>query len=493
MKQGLDIEQSLQTVQRLSPRQVQFVRLLEMTGPEVEDEVRRQIDDNPALEVSEDDSDRQAEDYDTNSHDEDYGETSTIDSASDYNIDPDDDPADYPRPSPGSADNDYFTPQIADDSQDLYTYLRAQIGEMEMPDLTRQIALYIIGNLDDNGYITRQLGAMADDIAIATGVDVTREMMKEAFGIVRSLDPAGVGAVDLRDCLLIQLRRIHPATLTSRIATDIIDHYFDLFSKMHYDRLQAQLGLNDNEEMRKAIDLIRTLNPKPGSGISPSQSMLRSIHITPDVQAEMSDDGRVSVSLVSRIPTLQIERSFSVDADPPQKKDGSLLNAMHKQAQAFVKLKRDEAESFINALKQRSNTLLSVTEAIVKLQSDFFRTADPSKLRPMILKDVAAATGLDISVISRATAGKYVATNSGVYPLKMFFNEATQDDSDTSTHKILHDLQTIIDGEDKRHPLSDEALKDAMLEKGFNLARRTVTKYREKLGIPVGRLRKELK
>lgn len=478
-KGSLHMEQTHQTVQRLSHRQVVFVRVLEMSGPELEDEVRRQLDDNPALEV-----------VDKEPAQEEYDDSQTDATAQDYmGDDLDDDPADRSSIKAATRESDFSTAQIADDTPDLYSFLIGQLGEIEMPELTRQIALYIIGNIDENGWLTRTLSEMADDITIATGIEITREQMLEAFTIVRDLDPAGVGAVDLRDCLLLQLNRIEPKTLSVKIAENIVNDYFDLFSKRHFDRLQAYLGIG-SLEMNEALKLIRTLNPKPGSAIAASPSSLRINQITPDVAVDVSEDGIVTVSLINNIPQLQIEKSFSID-ETINNSGAPALVSMQRQAQTFIKHKRDEAEDFINALKQRSNTLLKVTEAIVSMQPDFFISGDPSKIRPMILKDIEARTGLDISMISRATAGKYVATNTGTYPLKMFFNEATQDDNETSSHKILHELQHIVDNEDKRHPLSDEEIQGLLTEKGYTLARRTVAKYREKLGIPVKRLRKE--
>lgn len=473
------MEQTHQTVQRLSHRQVIFVRVLEMSGPELEDEVRRQLDDNPALEV-----------VDNETEPQEYAESESEITNQDYmGDDLDDDPADRRNKASATGEYDFSSLQIADDAPDLYSYLVAQLGETEMPDIIRQIALYIIGNIDENGWITRTLSEMADDIAISTGLEITHKQMLEAFAIVRELDPPGVGAVDLRDCLLLQLQRIKPKTFTVKIAETIIDEYFDLFSKRHFDRLQAYMEIG-SEEMNEALKLIRTLNPKPGSAIAASPSSLKINHITPDVAVEMEEDGNVTISLINNLPQLQIEKSFKIDNVLDNESNPALKN-MQKQAQTFIKHKRDEAEDFINALKQRSNTLLKVTKAIVSMQPDFFVSGDTSKLKPMILKDIEARTGLDISMISRATAGKYVATNMGTYPLKMFFNEATQDDNETSTHKILHELQHIIENEDKKHPMSDEEIQGLLTEKGYNLARRTVAKYRERLGIPVKRLRKQ--
>lgn len=475
MKESINISQNQQTVQRLSPRQVQFVRLLEMTAPEIEEEVRRQLDDNPALEAV------QPQD----SHVDDTTEVGTSDPIGDadgFDRDNDDDPADYYRPAQASSSFDW---SLAADTSDLFTLLTDQLGQIDLPDDIRKIALYIIGNIDENGYMTRSLQSMANDLAITGEIDATPDQMRRAFDAVRSLDPAGVGAVDLRDCLLLQLQRRSPVTLPLRIAREIVADYFDLLSKKHYDRMQAQLGLDDRDEMRKALSLIRSLNPKPGSAIAMAPTAMRTGHITPDVIVEDQGDGRMSVSLGGTLPHLQLEKSFSLDqeADKPRTKG-------EREAQAFIRLKRDDAAAFIGALRQRGDTLLAVTEAIVRRQRPFFATGDMAQLRPLILKDIANDTGFDISVVSRSTAGKYLAAEMGVYPMKMFFSEAPTDDADASSHELMDAISKIVGAEDKRRPLSDQAIFEALEEKGYKIARRTITKYREKLGLPIARLRK---
>ncbi|MCC8117820.1 MAG: RNA polymerase factor sigma-54 [Bacteroidales bacterium] len=473
VKESLNIQQQQQLTQRLSPRQLQYVRLLEMTGPEVDAEVQLQLDDNPALESLD------AFEAAADAEQEAQGNETLVDVAAD------EDPADVPHYPAASQATDPSTWQVAADGPDLWTVLTDQLGQMELDDLTRSMAQYIVGNLDANGYLSRSIAAMANDMAITTGIEATEEQLRGALEKVRKLDPAGVGASDLRECLLLQLQRIRPVTFTLKIANEIVRDCFDLFSKKHYERLQAQLGIDDAEEIKHAIDLILTLNPKPGA-VYEGNSLTRMGQITPDLMLEELDNGRYSLSLASGLPQLQVERSFVLDDNWQPRNQGE------REAQAFIKLKRDEAEIFISALKQRGATLLQVAEAIVARQRAFFRTGDRSQLKPMILKDIAADTGLDLSMISRATAGKYIATPLGCYPLKMFFNEAPQDDSDTSSHQVMHALQQIVDQEDKKRPLSDEALTAALAEQGFSMARRTVSKYREKMGIPVGRLRKKL-
>lgn len=480
MRESLDLHQQQQTVQRLSPRQVQFVRILEMTTPEVEEEVRRQLEDNPALEVSDTDA---SADVDTDAHDAD-GEVA-VDTPM---ADPDDDPADgvaYGSYSSSSASARADSWQIANDSPTLADLLDAQIGQTDLPESIANYARYIVGNLDDNGYMTRPLMAMADDITNLTGKEVDMAEIRQAFNAVRELDPAGISAVDLRDCLLLQLKRMKPSSLTLKIATEIVADYFDLLSKKHYDRLSALLGIDD-KELKDALALIRTLNPKPGAALNANSMAQKMAQITPDVAVEINDEGNASVWLPFQPPALQIERTFNINSDAKPK------TRQEKQAQAFIKLKYDEADAFISAIKQRGRTLLAVTEAIAKRQKTFFLTGDTSQIRPMLLRDIAADTGLDLSVISRATAGKYVATPLGTYPLKLFFNESSGGEADTSTHQILHVMKQVIDAEDHKHPLSDRAIQEAMEEKGYSLARRTITKYREKLGIPVGRLRKKI-
>lgn len=492
MKESLNLSQKQQMVQRLSPHLVQFVKLLEMTAPEVEEEVRRQLDDNPALEAVSD----TPNEFDASNGDDgvdayegltDYSDNDARykDEAGDNDYSYSDDDSDYSH-----FDYDKRTGwQIAADSTDLAAFLSDQIAHTLLPDNLKQLAGYIIGNLDESGYLTRSLSAMANDIAISSGHEVDMSDMRKAFDAVRELDPAGIGAVDLRDCLLLQLNRRKPNSLPLRIAKEIVKDNFDLLSKMHYDRLQAQLGIDgDSEDLHQALEIIRSLNPKPGAAIGLSESASKWTQIAPDVMVERISDDRYSVSLASRLPRLQIEKTFDIGAQDVSKP----TNKRERDAQAFLRLKRDEAEAFISALKLRGETLLGVTEAIVRRQPEFFRTGDSSKLRPMILKDIANDTGIDLSAVSRATAGKYVATELGTYPLKMFFNEAPTESADTSSHELMHALKDIVDNEDKKHPLTDQALHEAMQGKGYKLARRTVTKYREKLGIPVGRLRKRI-
>ena len=482
MEESLQLSTEQRLQQRLTPLQVQFVKMLEMTGPEVEDEVQRVLDENPALERCDND---ERDNNLTEDSTEVFNESAEEIQLADYR-DEDEIPSYRLEARNYSADDKYYEPVAVDSSDTLIESLNAQLMEYDLDDTELAIAQYIIGNLDDNGYMTRDLTAICDDLAFNAGIDVPLSLIKNMFEIVRGLEPAGVAAIDLRDCLLLQLKRKERNNLND-IATDIITNYFDLFSKRHYDRLCNSLNIS-SEKLREVVSVITSLNPKPGSiltgGVSDSTR-----HIIPDFSIEVDDDnGNITLTLPNRIPELQIEETFSEKAcEIPQNATRS-----QREAAAFIKQKRDEASGFIKILKMRQETLYRVMKAIVKIQHEFFLTDDESKIKPMILKDISAITGQDLSVISRATTGKYVMTQRGIYPLKLFFNERPTDDDDTSSHEILAALKDIIANENKRRPLSDEAITNALGEQGYNIARRTVTKYRERLGLPVARLRKEL-
>lgn len=476
MEEALRLTTQQKLQQRLTPLQVQFVRMLEMTGPELEDEVRRAVDDNPALEVADDDSTAQPEN--------DFNESAEEMQLADYRGD--DIPSYRLEANNHSSDDRYYEPVATDDGETLIGSLNAQIAQTSLSPIDREVAEYIIGNLDDNGYMTRSIQAIADDLAFQRGLDVTYDQVKAVWNTVRSLEPAGIGATDLRDSLLLQLRRRHQSAARD-LAIEIVADYFDLFSKKHFDRIISLTGISE-EQLREAITVIRQLNPKPGSGLQPSVSDDRTRHINPDFSVE-TDGDNITLTLLNATPELQIEESFASD-DPIAIPDAT--PRQRREALLFVRQKRDEAANFIKVIKMRQETLYRVMLAIIKLQRQFFLTDDPTAIRPMILKDVAALTGYDLSVISRATAGKYVMTQRGVYPLKMFFNERPKDDDDTSSMQILAALRKIIDNEDKRHPLSDEAITAALRDEGYDIARRTVAKYREKAGVPVARLRKEI-
>ncbi len=476
MKESLKLSLTQKLQQRLSPLQMRFVRMLEMNGPEVEDEVRRELDDNPALEVAD-----RADNMDDS---ESYGESAEQLQMADYR-DEDDIPSYRLEARNHSVNDDYFEPVAVAEGHTLMDSLLAQLAETDMPDSQLAVARYIIGNIDDNGYLTRTLSQLLDDLAFNAGLEITMEELRWIFNRIRELDPAGICALDLRDCLVLQLKRL-PETKENRLALEIVEHYFDVFSLRHYDRLMSMLGVG-RDELQRAIDVIKGLDPKPGSHLGGSDADDKSRHIIPDFNVEV-EGNVVTLTLVNNLPDLTIEESFVSDGE----KFAGTLPGRNSEALAFIARKREEAADFIELLKLRQETLYRVMSAIVRWQHDFFLTEDESRLRPMILKDIAKMTGYDISVVSRATAGKYVATPVGIYPLKFFFNERVNDSDDTSSREILAAIRELVDNEDRVHPLNDDALMKLLHEKGYDIARRTVAKYRERLNIPVARLRKEI-
>lgn len=477
MKPTLQQQQELKQLQRLTPMQVQFVRMLEMTGPELEGEVNRALDEMPALEI--------AENQGVTPDNDDFNETAEQVQLADYGND--DDIPSYMLDARNRSVNDtYYTPVAVNDELTLAEDLTRQLSELPLSPRQLTIANYIIGNLDSNGYLKRTPEAIADDITFTESVETEAAEVSEVIDIIRTLDPAGVGAVDLRDCLLLQLNR-RQSTVEVITAREIITHYFDLFSKKHFDRLADLLGI-DTERLTAAVDIISRLNPKPGNQLNDSAIEHSGRQIVPELQVEIDSDNNLTVSLLNNIPDLALSRSFSLDTPM----SATLTPRQRTDAATFIRTRRDEAQAFIKTLQMRQSTLLNVMTAIASLQRDFFLTGDETRLHPMILKDVAAVTGYDLSVISRATASKYVLAPSGIYPLKFFFNERPKADDDVTSHQIIDAIKTIISQEDKRSPLPDETIAAMLSEKGFNIARRTVAKYRERLGLPVARLRKTI-
>lgn len=478
MKAGSHLTQETKLKMRMSPQQVRFVRMLEMSETEFEDEVRRELEENPALEIA-DSGEEGQEGVRESANENDFRETSEQLQIADYGNDDDIPPYLLSRHYDS---NDTSRGNVFEQNTDRPSLIESLNEQLDFVDASpRDIALarYLVGYIDSNGRMSRSLWEIAQDLTLSTGKTLSREDLLPAMDIIRyQLEPPGIGAVDLRDCLLIQLRRRTPKTLAVRTAETIIADYFDVFTKKHFDRLQNLLAV-DRDTFEEAIELIKSLDPKPGSSLSDTTDS-RYSHITPDFIVTPDDEhpGRYSVALANRMPHLVVEQSFMADS-------------RNKAEQLFIRQKRDDAKGFIGLMKRRDQTLLAVMKAIVQIQHRFFETEDSSDLRPMILDDISSLTGLDRSVISRATSNKYVSAPGGTYPLKMFFNDKPTTDSDVSSSEISSILKDIIDGEDKKKPLSDEQLTAMLERRGYCLARRTVTKYREKMNIPVARLRKE--
>ena len=481
-KTDLRQEQRLRLQQRLNPKNLALGRLLEMSVPELEDEIRRELDDNPALEAT---------GTDASAPDNDFNESSEQLQMADYASE-DDLPSYITGRSHSNSDFDITA--IAPDEGDsmIDALMRRLRNEFRLSDTDSRIAAQIIGNLDDGGYLERPLWAIADEIAMTEGFEPSHEDVRRVFDAIRSLDPAGIGAVDLRDCLLLQLDRLEPS-VRQKTAREIIANNFDLFSKKHFPQLQAQLEIS-KEALADALELIRSLNPKPASALDLGHASDQSRHVTPDAAVDYdSTSDAFTITLLGSIPELGIEESFAaVPTSPENLSDSPAVRQRQRQALAFIRRKHDDAAAFIGLIRMRAETLMIILKAIVSHQHDFFVSGDTIDIKPMILKDISGKTGLDISVISRATAGKYVQTSHGLYPLKMFFNERPDNDTDVSSHEILTVLKDLIDKEDKHTPLTDQSLCDYLNSRGYDLARRTVSKYREKLGFPVARLRRQL-
>lgn len=474
--QGLNLDQRIGL--RLTPQQLRIVRLLEMTAPELDDAVTREVEANPALEAEVDEP-RASQDADRASG------VAADDSWRD----------DYRGRSfrAGLQQRDEMPVfQDADDRVSLYDELNRQLDERVMPEDVAGAAHFLIGSLDSNGYLRRPLDKLADDMAFSTGVDVSPETMRDAFEQVRSLEPYGIGAVDIRDCLLLQLRHL-PKSRERDDAVKILTDYFDAFSKKHIHTMISGLKVGE-ERVQAAIDLIKTLNPKPGSGLG-SGADSTAAPIIPDAIVSRDEDGRLNITLNNNIPELRVSESYSQAMVQMEAKAKERRAARERGDKNKFLISRyyNDAREFIQILQQRQQTLFSVVSAIVKIQKEYFETDDVLKLKPMMIKDVSALTGQDFSVISRCTKNKYLATDTGIFPLRFFFSENKATDEGESTNRELEAvIRRIVDGEDKKHPLSDEKIFEQMQAEGYTVKRRTVAKYRDRLGIPVARLRKEM-
>lgn len=482
------LQQKLQ--QKLSPQQIQLIRLLELPAIELEDRIKHELEENPALEEGKeflddlDQSENGGESFEV--HDSDLTVEESID-LGDYRTE--DDIPDYKlRELTERAEKKEEIPFSV--SESLNEYLLQQLGLRDLSERHVKIAEYIIGNIDDNGYLRRDLSAIADDLIFQAGLDVTEQDIEEVLSVIQDFEPVGVGARDLQECLLLQLTKQDEDT-TKGLAIRILTEFFEEFIRKHYDKIMRGLEL-DEDIMKKVIREITMLNPKPCANWGDSTETTFS-QVVPDFVVE-AINGDLILSLNNRgIPEMRISREYTEMFEDYTNNKMNQTTQM-KEAVLFVKQKLDSAQWFIEAIKQRQETLQRTMETIISLQRNFFLSGDEASLRPMILKDVAERSGYDISTISRVSNSKYVQTNFGIYPLKYFFSESIQTDSgeEISTREVKAILKEYIEGEDKRKPLTDEELAALLKEKGYVIARRTVAKYREQLEIPVARLRKEI-
>jgi len=471
--------------QKLSPLQIQQVKLLELTGVEMEERIEREIEENPALEESTDPSAEIEENVaeDSTESDLDAEEIALGDYSSE------DDIPDYYFHEKYSARNEQKEEIPYSEGESFTEYLINQFHLKILTDKQTVIGEHLIGNIDDDGYIRRDLTAISDDLAFQCGIEASAEEIKTVLEIVQTLEPAGIGATNLQNCLLLQLKRKEPTTVC-KTAIRLLETCFDEFSKMQYDKILNTLGISENE-LKTVISEIKTLNPRPGNAWE-SNMETKMAQITPDFTVE-NLNGELVLNMQDNIPPLCVSKAYVEMLDEYSKTD-RLSKTEKNEAVAFVRDKIDSARWFIDAIKQRQITLRKTMAAIIRLQRDFFLSGEESDLKPMILKDVADASGYDISTVSRVSNQKYVQTQFGVFPLKYFFSETVIKDGDKeiSTREIKSELKKIIDGEDKSNPLNDDSLMNLLQKNGYNLARRTVAKYREQMNIPVARMRKAI-
>ena len=473
---AINQKQVLSLQQKLSPQQIQMVKLLELPAVQLEQRIKQEIEDNIVLEEEE----RSAKDE----------EQPPQQISFDEYLREDDTPSYKSRINNFSKD-DKQRPVYLTEGRSLQEYLVEQLGYRNLPERDMRLAVYLIGSIDEGGYLRRDLESVADDIAFTMGLETTAEELERLLGIIHELEPAGIGARDLRECLLLQMAQMPVNTRPRRLARKILTSYFDEFVKKHYEKLMARLQISE-DDFRDAIAEIRHLSPKPGN-LYAEGGTDTTPYIIPDFILDYQD-GRFSLSLNSyNVPEVRVNRRYMEMIREMVGSDGR-VREKDKEAIQFVKNKIDSAKWFISAIKQRHDTLMRTMQTILDYQQEYFKDGDKSKLRPMILKDIADRTGLDVSTISRVVNSKYVQTQFGIILLKSLFSEAMQTDSgeEVSSYEIKNILQQCIDEEDKRRPLTDETLMDILNSKGYRIARRTVAKYREMLGIPVARLRKQI-
>ena len=473
---AINQKQVLSLQQKLSPQQIQMIKLLELPAVQLEQRIKQEIEDNIVLEEEE----RSAEDE----------EQPPQQISFDEYLREDDTPSYKSRINNFSKD-DKQRPVYLTEGRSLQEYLVEQLGYRNLPERDMRLAVYLIGSIDEDGYLRRDLESVADDIAFTMGLETTAEELERLLGIIHELEPAGIGARDLRECLLLQMAQMPVNTRPRRLARKILTSYFDEFVKKHYEKLMARLQISE-DDFRDAIAEIRHLSPKPGN-LYAEGGTDTTPYIIPDFILDYQD-GRFNLSLNSyNVPEVRVNRRYMEMIREMVGSDGR-VREKDKEAIQFVKNKIDSAKWFIAAIKQRHDTLMRTMQTILDYQQEYFKDGDKSKLRPMILKDIADRTGLDVSTISRVVNSKYVQTQFGIILLKSLFSEAMQTDSgeEVSSYEIKNILQQCIDEEDKRRPLTDETLMDILNSKGYRIARRTVAKYREMLGIPVARLRKQI-
>ncbi|HLP13280.1 MAG TPA: RNA polymerase factor sigma-54 [Flavobacteriales bacterium] len=481
--------QSFKLLQKLSPQQIQLMKLLQVPTSELEQRIKEELEINPALEEGEHEDEKFEDEKDEFSNEESDKNT---DNERDYDIDDylQDDTPDYKlKANNYSADDDEKVVPIAQGE----SYQEVLIEQLNLRNLTerhKQIGAYIIGNLDEDGYVRREMDALVDDLAFSQNIQTDEKELEKILHLIQQLDPPGIGARSLQECLILQLKRSEEDSIGIEVAITVLEKCFEEFSKKHYDKIVKKLHINE-ESLKEAIDEIIKLNPKPGGSIKESSKNVQTI--IPDFFVT-EDNGKLELTLNSRnAPQLKISRDYAeMLKDYAAKKGGA--DDKSKEAVQFVRQRIDSAKWFIDAIMQRQQTLLLVMNTIMQLQHEYFVTGDETKLRPMILKDIAEIVGMDISTVSRVANSKYVQTHFGTFLLKTFFSESLQTEAgeEVSAREVKKILSDAIGAEEKKHPLTDDELAKLLKDKGYTIARRTVAKYREQLNIPVARMRKEM-
>lgn len=472
--------------QRLSPQQIQLMKLLQVPTMELDQRIKQEIEENPALEEGLEESDDDYGDQDDFENEDEFGNDDVDFDISDYF---DDDTPDYKTQVNNHSKDDEERGVPLSGEQSFQERMMDQLLLVDLDDTQFLIADIIIGNLDDSGYLNREVEAIVDDLAFSMNVMVTEQEVEEVLLVIQELDPAGVGARDLQECLLIQMNRKQDGDITKYTAKKILEDHFEEFTKKHYIQIQKKLEIEE-DDLKEAIDEIIKLNPKPGGSMKEAAKNMQ--QIIPDFMIT-EFEGKLELTINGRnAPELKVSKEYENMLRTYS--EGAKTSRADKEAVHFVKQKLEGAKWFIDAIKQRQNTLMLTMSAIMEYQREFFLTGDETHMRPMILKDIADQVGLDISTISRVANSKYVQTNYGIFSLKYFFSESLSTDSgeEVSTREVKKILSEAIEGETKKKPLTDEKLAELLNSKGYNIARRTIAKYREQLNIPVARLRKEL-
>ena len=469
--------------QRLSPQQIQLMKLLQVPTMELDQRIKQELEENPALEEGIDaiEEDNFEEEYENDSSEE----VEEFD-LSDYF---DDDTSEYKTQSNNNSKDDEERVIPLSGESSFQERMTEQLHLLDLTDDQFMVADTIIGNLDESGYLNREIDALVDDLAFSANVITTDEEVEKVLSLVQELDPAGIGARNLRECLLLQINRIQDGNISRFTAKKILEDHFEEFIKKHYEKIQKKFEISD-EDLKDAIYEILRLNPKPGGSMR--EAARNHQEIIPDFEI-VENEGKLELTLNGRnAPELKVNKDYEKMLRTYS--EGGKTSKSDKDAVMFVKQKLDGAKWFIDAIKQRQNTLLSTMQAIMMYQKEYFLTGDETNLKPMILKDIAEIVDLDISTVSRVANSKYVITSQGTFALKYFFSESlsTNSGEEVSTREVKKILSEAIDNESKSKPLTDEKLTALLKEKGYNIARRTVAKYREQLNIPVARLRKEL-